>query len=241
MKTEKELYKLWKEYIDIPIYRVVSGWHFNDILKNGINPKKDPYNKIKPKLFEFYELVLELEEKRGYTMHFDFGDKGYIGSYWAKVSLSDLKKPVVDFTPNDNHINYYLALKGGALVANVERLTSKIRDDKPSLSKSEWKLINWLFNWSQEMKIQNRAIVVKGSCKFFEKALYQLTGTTKTKVRRNHREFYHVSPFGSFEHFKKVIKNEGLRKYIFRLKQKKYFLRVKSFIPAKDIKQYIPK
>ena len=47
MVRDKQLYTIWKKYIDVPIYRIVPVTDYKRIINNGINPKKDPYEEIK--------------------------------------------------------------------------------------------------------------------------------------------------------------------------------------------------
>jgi len=74
---------------------------------------------------------------------------------------------------------------------------------------------------------------INGSSKLFEQGLMHLI--IKKKKLTKLKISYLPSPFGSFEHFKKIITKQGFRKYSYWLKSGNYYLRIKEKIPAKKI------
>ena len=227
---EKELLRFWKKYIARNMYRVVSSEYVKDIKKKGLNPKKDPYQKIIPDIKKLFSLVIKLE-KKGFVHEQDWGFKKVTGKYIVMVSSEDICSPFIDFTPNYKETYYYLKHKGGALVQSVKKITADILDRKPKLSDSEQSLVRRLNKWSlKKSNFKNKTIYVKGSSKYFENSLFQ------NRLGKKGKDKYWKSPFGRFEHFKKIINKYGLKKYDSFLKGKKlFYLRIKSTIPAKEI------
>jgi len=234
MKTEKELYKMWKKYIDVPMYLVVPKRMLSGILKKGIDPHKDPYENIKPKIKKFAKIIYQLE-KGGFVIKIRWGRPVH-ASYAITVSLNDLKTPVVDFAPTIEDVEYYLKLKGGATVSNIKRLTKKIIEANPNLTENQWHLINGLNKWAKSKICDNTVISVNGGSNCFETSRFQLIRRGKGGRKKYRGPKYLPSPFGSFEHFKRIIKNYGWRKYSYRLRNYKYYLRVTEKIPAMEIK-----
>src|SRR3989344_5727616 len=110
---ETELYCFWKKYIDRNLYRVVSSEYLSDIRKNGLNPRKDPYQKIIPKIKRLFKLVMKLE-KNGFIHEQDWGLKNKVtGKYIIMVSTEDIDSPLIDFTSDYKETHYYRKHKGG--------------------------------------------------------------------------------------------------------------------------------
>lgn len=227
--------QIYNEYISIPLYRVVSGRHYKDILKNGINPRKNPYKKIIPDLKRLIK-ILERQEKKGNILKLDWG-REVNGSFAIKVTLHDISIYAVDFTPCKEHIKYYLNLKGGAAVSNIEKITRMLLESRHKLSKTEEKLVKKLSLFAKKCKCKNKALFVKGGCECFETAYFQVFRKKKYKKNKYKKPIHWPSPFGSFEYFKKTITKKGLNKYLEKLENKEYYLRVKDKIPAEEIKR----
>ena len=233
MKSEKELYKIWKKYIDRPIYRVIPSRDIKNIKKNGINPNKNPFEKYRPLLNKLFDLVLILE-RAGYNMTFKWGNKESSGYYAVRTFRNDLSKNFVDFGTK-KMVEFYLNIEGGALVRNIKRITKRIIEEKPLLSRKDSKLVRGMNKLADRMMCKNVMISVRGKANFFETAIFQLLGKDKRKTKTKYILWYLESPFGSFEHFKRVIRKNGLNKYLARLKNEKFYLRVRAKIPAKEI------
>lgn len=235
MKSEKELYRIWKKYVDVPLYRVVSGNYIDSILKVGINPRINPYEKLKPKIFSLFNIIFRLN-KEGRDIIIKWAKSDVTADYAAKTTIDDLKKPVVDFSPNKTSIKYYLAARGGALVSNIKKITDKILEEKIDLTNKELELVRGLNKWAISKTCNNKSIYVMGSCKCFEDSLFQLTIINKQKIRRKRRKRrYLPNPFGSFEHFKRIINKYRYKKYKQYIELKRFYLRVKGKIKNKDI------
>jgi len=237
VKSEKELLSLYKKYIHRPVYRVVPSWSIKNIIKNGINPEKNPYEKIKSKLFMLFQLVKNLESK-GIVISFQRGPRIITGGFTADEIYNDLNKKYIDFCISDEQIRYYLSvIKGGAIPAAIKRLTDNMLSEDISFSKKELKLVKELNKWSNSLISENKIIFVNGSSKVFENALFKLSGRSKNKIRKKFSQGkYLESPFGSFEHFKKIIEKYGFRKYSYSLRKNKFYLRVKDRISKGEIK-----
>tara|TARA_Y100000310_G_scaffold125052_1_gene123896 strand:+ start:417 stop:1115 length:699 start_codon:yes stop_codon:yes gene_type:complete len=230
MKSEKELRQIYKKYIDKQIYRVIPIKDYRLIKKKGIIPKQDKYNKISL-VRELLRIINNLE-KRGFVIK--YGSRK--ASHWLKITIHDLEIPYVDFAPIKKDIEFYLKLKGGASSANVRKITKEIIKGNPELTKKEWGVVRGLNGWAKSVKCKNIVIVVSGDCKCFETARFQLIRRGGRR-KEYERPIYLPSPFGGFEHFKKVIKKQGYKKYAFRLKSGKYYLRVKDKILAEEVKR----
>jgi len=228
--SDKELYRYWKKYIDRNLYRVVSSEYLSDIRKNGLNPKKDPYRKIIPEIKKLFQLVLKLE-KNGFIHEQDWGLKNKVtGKYIIMVSTEDIDSPFVDFTPRYRETHYYRKHNGGALTQTIKKITTDILERKPILSSAERVLVNRLNLWARKKsQFSNKTLLVKGSSKSFETALFQ------NKLGKKGDKYW-KSPFGRFEHFKRIVQRYGLKKYEDHLKGKRlFYLRIKDKIPAKEI------
>ena len=236
MKTDKELKAIYKKYICRPMYRVIPSSTTKEILKKGINPKKDPFEKIKPKLRRFFNLINRLE-KKGIVLKLKWGNKIVKGSTAVKICNVDLNVPYVDFCPNKKDVEYFKYLEGGALITNISRLTKKLLEKKDKLTKKDFKLVKELNVWANKRKCKNDVIAINGDSFVFENALLQLRGLNPERKTIASRLVYLKSPFGSFHNFKKIINKYGYRKYAYTLKNGKFFLRVKDKIPAKEIKK----
>jgi len=236
-KEEKQLYLIWKEYIDVPIYRVVVERDYSQILKNGLDPHKNPFKKILPLINKLLRIVENLESKE-FVMLFSWGTKKASGSYMVKTAIDDISASGIDFTPSEKEVEYYMMVKGGGTVWSIRRVIKRLIEEHLPLSKGELKIVRYLKKWAEKRICENKAIYVFGSIQALENAFLYLLREEKRKVKfkRKPRE-YLESPFGSFEHFKKIIKKYGLRKYLYWLKTQKFYLRVKNKIPASEIKR----
>jgi len=234
MKTDdKELLGLWKKYIDSKfVYRVISDEYAKDTKKNGLNPKKGPFKKIKPKLEKLFRLVLKLE-KQGKVIYLDWKKKDLVrGREAVRVTRTDLNSPLIDFTPHWKMVlQFKKQWKGGANVTNAEFLCEEILKLNAGLTEKEKSLIKELLEWTKKKsKYKNRVIFIKGSSKYLEKAYFQHFLGKKEEKK------YWVSPYGSFKHFKEVIKGYEIKRYLPFFKEEKFAcLRVTKRIPASEI------
>lgn len=229
--NDKQLREIYKKYIDVPIYRVQSDAYTKDMVKNGLNPKKDPFLKMREKLEKLFKIVLRLERK-GIVFTFDWG-RPVSGSYAVKVTREDLDSPFIDFTiVKKDVMKMSRAWKGGANVTNTKEFCNRIIDSGVVLSGEEKRTISYFVRWvKSKSKYKNRIIVVKGSSRVFETAHFQ------HHLGKAESERYWVSPYGGFEHFKKVLDKYGIKRYLPFFKQEKVgHLRVREKIPAEEIK-----
>jgi hypothetical protein len=225
--NEGQLKDFYKKYIDVKIYRVISKEYLPKIKKEGINPKKDPlkikYKEIK-KLFE----LIEKYERKGIVYTETWRDGERKGSEIIKISKKSMNNNYIDFVTDYKQVlKFKDKWRGGALVNTISNYINFLK--KQNLSNKEKKLIEKLKLWSnKKRKYQNIIIYTKGSNKYFENAkllLLPLNGKIQTVK----------SPYGSYEHFKKKIKN-NFKKYEQYLKQKELsYIRVTSKIPKENI------
>jgi len=226
MKKEA-LFAFWKRYVDSRnLYRIVSEEYLPAIRRAGLNPKKDPFENHKKDIFRLFDICLKLH-KSGFIMV----------RWWGKpvdqvkvinVTRHDLNNDFIDFTPDSgNLLEYYLKLPGGALVNTLFIFTEELLLKQPPLTQSDYALIRKLNAWSKKKRaFKNRILSVRGSSSYFESAHFQYPGG-----------HYELSPFGSFEHFKKVVSKRGLAFYAPYLTGKtRFYLRLRKAIPASQIR-----
>jgi len=234
---EKKLLEIWKKYIDRPMYRVVPKIDYTNIIKKGIDPKKNPYNPIKKEVIKFRNIIKRLEDK-GFIVISRWGKKEVGGLYAIDVTLHDFEIDCVDFTSQKDLIPYYLRFKGGAATGNLKKLVNEIKAKKFLISNREKILIDKIDKWLDKRICENIAFYISGNSYIFENALFQRRRKSGKGLRRKVKKIvYLASPFGSFEHFKKIIEKYGLKKYRYYLENELFYLRVRSKIPAREIRK----
>lgn len=227
--NEKELKQFYNKHINRTLYRVVSSEYIPEIKKEGLNPEKDPFEKIGPEIKKLFRLILRLE-KKGFIHKQDWGLKLVKGSQVVRVSTVDMESPFIDITPNYKETFFYLNYRGGALVNAVKEIVEDVLKRKPKISEKELILVKKMHKWALEKySYKNKTLFLNGSSKYLESAYFQRANLKKGKK-------YIESPFGTFEHFKKVVQKNGLETYEPYLKMKKQFwLRLTEKMPAKEI------
>jgi hypothetical protein len=224
---ERYLRGFWKKHIDKNIYRVVPEEYLEEINKKGIEPDVNPFHEHIPLIKSLFALLLKLE-KGGFGHTRKWGNQIVDAKKIIKVSTTDIDNPYVDFTASYEKTYYYRNHRGGALVTTIKAITSDILEKKPTLSKSELKLVNELHEWAAyKSSFRNRVLFFKGSSKYFETAHFQMVGSGKKYIE---------SPFGRYEHFKKIIEKNGMKIYEpYFDDPMKFYLRVVIKIPASEI------
>ncbi len=225
--NNKSLYTFWKKHVDSKfLCRIVSEEYISDIRKNGLNHKKDPFEKNKKDIFKLFNICLKLYNK-GFIMMRWWG-KPVDQTVVIATSKKDLNNPFIDFGPNNKkNIDYYLNLRGGALVNTVLIFTEEILMTKPHLTKPEIKFVTKMNQWAKKKHIyKNTVIFVKASSRYFESAHFRpVEGGDNIE-----------SPFGSFEHFKKTVSKKGIAYYTPYLTVKKsFYVRTIKPIPTSEI------
>ncbi|MEK6886242.1 MAG: hypothetical protein AABW88_00235 [Nanoarchaeota archaeon] len=225
--TKEEEYKLWKEHIESQfLYRIVSEEYLPNIKKHGFNPDKNPFRKMKKEFNGLFVILLRLK-KQGIIIKRNWG-KIVDQEQVIRTTKKDLNKNYVDFTPNYKHIiQYYLGLRGGALVNTILIFTKEILKRKIKLNRKETKIVKKLNKWAmKKTNVKNKAIRIKASSKYLENAHFQVPGMKK----------YTHSPFGSFNHFKKILQKKRFDFYRPYLENKKlFYLRTRTKIPSTEI------
>jgi hypothetical protein len=230
IKTDKKLKEIWKKYINQKIYRVIPFDQKAIVLKKGFDPKKDPYEKINNKVKKMFGIVKKLERK-GIIFEDIWGGKPVKGSTVIKVGMRSVRGDYIDFVASKKQIQIFKKRwDGGCLATYVFKLTEFLLENSDKLNPSEKKLVTYLNKWAFSKRGKKSVtLFINGSNKIFESALFY---TFSPQFKR-----YWKSPFGSVEHFKKVIKEKSLRKYLPYLRRNKlFYLRVKEKISPKEIK-----
>ncbi len=219
-----DLEKLYDEYvIKRRFYRVVPKKSVSQVLSQGLSPQKNPFARHKRKIFTFLEIVEKLS-KKGYKMYHWWG-------FWAdelriiETKRNDLSKSYIDFC-NSYDITMYRKLKGGAMVWALYLLSAEIIDRGMPLSAAERKKVKEMLAWA-DAKLDSTSVI-------------QISAADKTlnsaRLRYGHN-LYLPSPFGTFENFSKRMKANGTKIYLpYLTGKKKFFIRCKEKIPAKNIK-----
>lgn len=231
--NEKQLYEFWKKYIDVSIYRVVPKCDLKDIELNGIDPRRDPYKIIKKDVEILLRIVTKLE-KEGNDLHVFWGKKKVSFTRSLQVTLGDFEIACIDFAPNKGAIDYYLGYKGGAATHNLRQILEILAKMKLNLSKKEKLSIMKIQEFIDKRFCDNVALIFNGSSKLFEKALFQRIKIKKVNGKSVFHQYFE-SPFGDFEHFKKFTDKNDLRKYVYYLRTKSFYLRIKDKVPASEI------
>jgi len=226
--TEKQLLAFWKKYVSGKyLYRIVASRYVSDIQKNGFDPKKNPFKLHENDIKQFCKILLDLH-KKGFIMMRWWG-KPVDQKTVVETTLRDLTFNYIDFTP-ESRINYYKELRGGALAQTVHIYAEELLLKRPPLTDKELKLVEKLNVWSENLcRDENKIIVIKASSPYFEHAQFQyFTGENVE------------SPFGSFEHFKKVIKKHSLLFYEPYLKGEQLFYvrTTKKISPSEIVRIY---
>ena len=126
MAREKYLLKLYNSYINKSVYRVVPKRDIKNILKNGINPKNNPYKNIIPKI-KLVEKTIKILGKKGISIEYHRGDKKVSADFIIKEILTDLSKKYIDFCSSKEHVKYYLlAIPGGGIPNAVKKVNKKL-------------------------------------------------------------------------------------------------------------------
>ena len=224
---ESELKKLYKKHVaNKDIYRVVSNEHLPEIRKSGLTPDKNPFEKQKKDLRQFFTIIENLSRK-GHVIHIKWAFETPTGTRVTKILRKDLTGNYIDLNPDKEHNNYYLDKKGGSLVSNVIDLSNELLKNKVLLSDKQIKLIKKIIRWcDKKSKYKSSTLYIKKSSKYLEKAYFQHFSGGK----------YWQSPFGRYNNFKKIILKHGYKKNQPYLENKKrYYLRLLNRIPVKEI------
>jgi hypothetical protein len=238
---EIDYQKYYDKYIlNKKIYRVFSSEYEEDILKYGLEPKRNPYKKVYRKIKKLFKILEWLEKYENFNHTQNWGSEKN-AEHIIRVTLDDMNKGYIDFTPNHCEVNYYkkyMANKGGAIVSCVHSITDDILKRKPKLPwYTSYRFINKMDSWCKDRGLhQIKVIELKLSYPFWEKAFFQ----TKLGEISNL-----PCPYGTYEHFIRCIEKYGLDKYKLYLesnfnltpKDKAWFnLRMTSRIDSKYIK-----
>ncbi|MEI7718682.1 MAG: hypothetical protein WCI72_02350 [archaeon] len=221
-----------KELYDVHVngkflYRAMSKEYMKDILKNGLNPKKNPFEPIKKDLRGFLSIILYLHRK-GYKISYSWHNETPPITKLVRVLRTDLMRRSILFGPELKEIqNYYSGMKGGSLVSTMYELAELIKNKKYPLNERQIQIIDRVYSWCKKRQKYSMFIIrVNRSSKCLQSAKFQHFGGK-----------YWASPFGSFKHFKKIINREGWKdKYATKLETGKvFYLHLKTKLPASEI------
>lgn len=226
--SEEKLKQLYDKYVnDQFLYRAMSREYMNDITKNGLNPKNNPFDPIIKDLRNFLSIILHLD-RRGYNISYSWHNEVPPVTKLIGVLRKDLKRKSILFGPELKEIqDYYSGMKGGSMISTMYELVELIRTKKYPLNERQSKIIDKVYEWCKERRKYGMFIVrISRSSKYLQSAKFQHFGGK-----------YWASPFGSFKHFKKIIKREGWAdKYATKFETGKiFYLHLKSKVPASEI------
>jgi len=190
-----KLEKIWKKYVDKKyFYRTFSGEYLVEVKREGFNPLKNPYEKQKKDLCEFFCILDRLEKKGYYYTYLYWPRSKPIGSILSRNHRKSLKKNYIDLTPNNfDDLGYYEKRKGGDIPQTVYHVCEDlIKFDYP-LTPKEMRLVLMLQKWSKaKLNYKNITIKIPATSLCLEKAyLERFLGKREIP-----------SPFGSFDHFR---------------------------------------
>jgi hypothetical protein len=223
--TDKQLFVFWEKHVlGKKLYRIVAGKYLPDIRRQGLNPRKNPFEREKKDLQRFGAILLDLR-KKGFVMMRWWG-KPVDQTRVMATTFQDLDSNYVDFTPK-MRVDYYLALRGGALAQTIHIYSEELLMKRPPLAANEWALVKKLNAWSKKLcQDKNALLSIRASSAYLEHAEFQhFTGPNID------------SPFGSFEHFKRVVEKNGLELYKPYLEgEKLFYLRSTKPIPSSELR-----
>jgi hypothetical protein len=241
-KKDKKLYDYYKKYVaSKKFYRVISSEYEKDILTHGLTSKRNPYKDKYADIKKFFKVVLWLEKYEDFNHTQDWGlPEPIAADRIVETSLRDMKNEYIDFTPHLCGMRFFKKLigeRGSALVSAIRIISDDILDRKPKLpSWTNYAFIKSINNWAKKRgRFSAKVLYVKGSSKSFEKAAYSIALS---------KNYYPPSPLGSFEHFKSVVGEYGLKPFKATLEadprkrqtNKTHLnLRVHGSIPKEDI------
>jgi hypothetical protein len=231
MKTDIELKKIYKKYVDQKVYRVIPISQKSTVLRKGFDPKKDPHKKYISKINRMFRIIERLERK-GIIFKEKWRDGMAPGSKVVQLSRRSLNTNYIDFVADKKQVKRFKRKwKGSCLVNYVYKLTNFLLDNLKELKNSERELVKDLNKWAKSRtKDKFVVIYIKGSNKIFESSKFY-------RFHKGVRKMYWRSPFGSFDYFKKAINQRKLSEYLPYLKHKKlFYLRVNKKISPKEIK-----
>lgn len=221
-----DLHDVWERYVNNTfLYRIVSEEYLPRIRTHGLEPHRDPYESKKPDLEGLFRIMITLKRKGFVMMH--WWGRPIDQSTAVRVTRKDLASPYIDFTPDyTQRIDYYLRLRGGALVNLVLVTTDELLAKRPPLTPEETKLVEKLNRWAKKRAAYRNVVLhVRASAQSFESAKLQ-------HIEKRYVE----SPFGSYEHFTNVIGKRGLDYYRPVLERRiGFYVRVTEPIEANEI------
>jgi len=207
-------------------YRTFSNEFFNDIKNNGLNPKKNPYQEMKNNLIQFFKILDNLEEKGFNYVYIYWPNEKPLGSKLSRVHRKSLDKKYIDFTINKKELNHYLNRTGGDIPYTVNHVANDLLNWNYPLNTNQIKTLKKVQKWAKaKMRFSMKKLKILATSKSLERADFQRFG-----------QEYIPCPYGSFEHFKKVIKKYGWDTYKpYLLEKKHFYVRFKDKIPREEI------
>ena len=205
------LYAYWEKYIaNRKLYRLYSSRYEKEIKGHGLDPRRDPYKDQVDQLKKILDLLIWLnetgcEEADGWGKLEVMDTKNIV-----RVRLNHLERDYIDLIPNLKLIEKQkrkMVEDGDAMVRIMIKITDdllRIRPELPAyLSFEDLENMN---TWCKERKEDKvKILAVKGSSSSLEDAFF-------LPETEDEGEDY-PSPFGTFEHFMRVIDIKGLDPY----------------------------
>jgi hypothetical protein len=172
-------------------------------------------------------LIIENLSRKGHEIYIKWAFETPSGTKVVRICRKDLRMNYIDLNPNKKHNSYYLRMKGSSLVSNVRDLAKQLLKNKSLLTEDNLKQIAKVLSFcDKKSRYNSSTLLIPKKSRYLEKAHFQHFGGK-----------YWPSPFGSFEHFKKIMTKEGLEKYWpFFKGEKRFYLRLLKKVPASEIK-----
>ena len=227
LMNESKLKSIYSKYVKNKFfYRTFSNEFYKDIKENGLNPKKNPYQEMKSELIQFFKILDDLEKKGFNYAYIYWPNEKPTGSKISRVHRKSLNKKYIDFTINEKELNYYLNRTGGDMPHTVNHIADDLINWNYPLTKNQITLLKKVQKWAKKrMKFSMKKLKIPATSKALEKADFQRFG-----------QEYIPCPYGSFEHFKKVIEEYGWNTYKpYLLEKKHFYVRFKNKIPKQEI------
>ena len=170
--------------------------------------------------------IVESLDRNGYKIVYAWHHEIPPLSKLLRTLRKDISKKYIDLSPTLKENSYYIKRKGGSLVTTILELSEMIKNKKYPLTLEQNKIFDKVIAWCKKRASYKMITLrISRTSKDLEKAHFQ-----------NFIEKYWVSPFGSFEHFEKIAKKEGLQKYMPYFEGKlNFYLRISKRIPAREI------
>ncbi len=228
---DEDLQRAYQQLVaPVLLHRAYSDEYTADMKRHGLDPSKNPYHDWVPRIVRFLELISALE-RRGFAFTLRWGGKPVSAQVAARVTLQDLERQGVSFTPDPVQLSYYMGVlkdRGGALPSNIAHLARDILEHRPTLPEGySMNEVKSALAWALKRgSYPLRICSVNGDAP----ALAQAELIQRSKFHKRLK-----SPFGTFDSFREACRTEGEDTIMHALQDKDYYLLVLGRIPPQDL------